>query len=318
MTTGVLLVQLGTPDAPTTSAVRRYLREFLSDRRVVDVSPWVWKPILHGIVLRVRPRRSAALYRRIWTDEGSPLLVHTRALAESLARRLGDEARVRFGMRYGRPALADALDRFRDEACERVVAVPLFPQYSTATTASVQDAIDRWARRRRPGFRTAVVRSFPDHPAYVEALRAGVVEAGFEATRSSPLVMSFHGIPQRYADRGDPYPQECERTAGALAAALDLEEGAWRLTYQSRFGREPWLQPYADEVLRRLPVEGIRSVGVVTPSFFADCLETIDEIGREAREAYEAAGGERFVRVPCLNASKPAVDAIEAIVRERL
>lgn len=318
MKTGVLLVQLGSPDAPTTPAVRRYLREFLSDRRVVDLNPWLWKPILHGVILRLRPRRSAALYRRIWTDEGSPLLVTTRAQARALGSRLGDAVPVLYGMRYGNPALGAALDELHGLGCGRVVVLPLFPQYSTATTLSVEDAVGAWIDRQAAPPTVEYVGSFPDHPAYVEALRADVLACGFEATAQTPLVMSFHGIPQRYADGGDPYPQECERTARALAAALGLADDAWRLAYQSRFGREPWLRPYTDELLRELAESGIDGVAVVTPSFVADCLETIDEIGREHRQVFAHSGGQRYTRIACINASDRAIDALEALLRERL
>jgi ferrochelatase len=318
MTIGVLLVQLGTPDEPTPEAVRRYLREFLSDRRVVDVNPWLWKPILHGIILRTRPKRSAALYARVWTEAGSPLLVHTRAQAEALQERLGDVARVRYGMRYGNPGMRAALDELAEGGAERVVVLPLFPQYCTATTLSVVDVVEDWSRRAARAPATDVVESFADHPAWIEAQRQSILAAGVQATPEAPLLMSFHGIPQRYADRGDPYPEECERTARALAASLGLADDAWRLVYQSRFGREAWLQPYTDDVLAALPAEGVRAVSVCTPSFVADCLETIDEIGRESRAVFERAGGAEYVRAPCPNASEAFVGALEEIVRPRL
>lgn len=313
---GVLLVQLGTPDAPTTKAVRRYLAEFLSDRRVVDLNRAVWKPILHGIILRLRPRKSAALYRRVWTDEGSPLLLHTQAQAEGVQTELGDDYRVTFGMTIGNPSVGERMDALVAAGCRHITVVPLYPQYSSATTASVFDRITRWSAKRRdlPGI--TFVRSFPDHPAYVDALAETVKEAGVAPTASEPLLMSFHGIPKRYADTGDPYPQECERTARALGAALGLPDDAWRLVYQSRFGREEWLKPYADETVEALPGEGITSISVATPSFVADCLETIDEIGRELREEFEEAGGQGYVRVPCVNASPAMCRALAALVRE--
>lgn len=318
VTTGVLLVQLGSPDAPTRKAVRAFLAEFLSDPRVVDVNRALWWPILHGIILRVRPKRSAALYERIWTGDGSPLLLHSRAQATALGERLGREFRIALGMRYGSPSLADAADGLLDAGCERMVVLPLFPQYSSATTASVLDALADWARRRRNVPALSFVRGFADHPRWIAALAGEVRSAGVAPTAESPLLVSFHGIPRRYADEGDPYPRECDATARSLAAALDLPADAWRIVYQSRFGREPWLEPCLDETLEALPGDGVRSVSVVTPSFVSDCLETIDEVGREARHTFEAAGGERYVRVPCPNASRAMIDALEAMVREAL
>ncbi len=316
--TGVLLVQVGTPDAPTTKAVRRYLCQFLSDRRVVDVNPWIWKPILHGIILRTRPRRSAALYRRIWTEAGSPLLVHTEAQAQGVAERLGGDFHVSFGMLVGTPTVASRLDQLLATGVKRIVVLPLFPQFCTATTGSVLDQLERWERRHPTAPKPHLIRSFCAHPAYIEALRLAVLEAGVTPSAGAPLLMSFHGIPQRYADRGDPYPSECESTARVLATALELADDAWRLAYQSRFGRRAWLQPYADGAVAALPGEGIRSVTVTTPSFVADCLETIDEVGRELRGSFEEAGGEHFVRVPCVNASDAACDAFAAVVRDAL
>jgi ferrochelatase len=314
--TGVLLAQLGSPDAPTPAAVRRYLAQFLSDRRVVDLSPWLWKPILHGIVLRTRPRRVAPLYRNVWTEAGSPLLVTTRAQATALQARLGPDWLVEHGMRVGSPPLGAALDRLVEAGCERVVVLPLFPQYSSATTASVLDAVAEWAqgRRRLPGL--VFVRSFADHPAWIAALRAEVRRAGVVPSPQAPLLVSFHGIPVRYARTGDPYPAECAATVRALVAALALPERSWRVVFQSRFGREEWLQPYAFEAISRFPSEGVRSVSVICASFAADCLETIDEIGREGKRLFLEAGGETYVRVPCPNASPEAVEALAAIVRE--
>jgi protoporphyrin/coproporphyrin ferrochelatase len=317
MSTGVLLAQLGTPDAPTTPAVRRYLREFLSDRRVVDLNPWIWKPILHGIILRTRPKRSAALYRRVWTEAGSPLLVHTQAQARGLAQRLEGSHRVGFGMRIGNPSIARGLDELVAEGCTRIGILPLFPQFSSATTSSVQDAVEAWSRKH-PAVETDLVCSFCDDAGWIAALRERVVASGFVPSRTAPLLMSFHGIPQRFADRGDPYDRECRRTAVALAEALALEDDAWRMVFQSRFGREAWLQPYTDEILARLPREGITSVAVITPSFVSDCLETIDEIGRESRRVFEEAGGVTYARIECVNASEAFLDALAGIVRERL
>jgi ferrochelatase len=316
VTTGILLAQLGTPDAPTPKAVRRYLKEFLSDRRVVDISPWIWKPILYGFILRTRPKRSAALYERVWTEKGSPLLLHTQAQAEGVAERLGPRYKVLFGMRIGKPSLASQLDELARAKCRRILVLPLFPQYSTATSASVEDGIGSWQAAHPNAPPVKVLGSFPTHPAYIAALAHSVREKGVTPSAAAPLVVSFHGIPQRFADRGDPYPQECGATAQALVKALDLPGDAWRLTYQSRFGREAWLQPYTELTLGEMARSGIKEMSIVTPSFVADCLETIDEVGRELREVFEEAGGGRFTRVDCVNGSAPFLDALVEIVKE--
>lgn len=306
--TGVLFVQLGTPDSPSTKDVRVYLRDFLSDPRVVDLPAWKWKPILYGIVLRTRPRRSAKAYRNVWTDEGSPLLFHSQHLVEQVASVLGGAYAVELGMRIGNPNMTAALDRLMEAGCRRVVVIPLFPQYSSATTASVFDGLAAWAERRRhvPAFH--MVRSFAVHPRFIAGVRDAVQAAGSVISDKQPLLMSFHGLPQRFVDEGDPYAGECEATAAALARALGLARDAWHLTYQSKFGREEWLGPSTEGTLERLAREGVRDVTVVSPSFFADCLETIDEIGRELREAFEEAGGRTLTRVDCLNAGEAAVE----------
>jgi ferrochelatase len=315
--TGVLLAQLGTPDEPTAPAVRRYLAEFLGDRRVVDLPRWLWKPILHLFVLRTRPARSAALYRNIWTPEGSPLLVHSRAQAEGLSARLGPRWRVELGMRIGNPAIGAALDRLQAAGCRRIVVLPLFPQRSFTTTSSMYDAVDAWAARHPGGPALDRIESFAADPGWIRAWVDRVRATGATISAASPLLVSFHGIPQRYADRGDPYPAECRATADALVRALGLPADAWRVVFQSRFGREAWLQPYADEVLRALPGEGIRSVVVAPVSFVSDCLETLDELGRESRHVFTQAGGTSYTLVPCPNASPAALDALEALVRAR-
>lgn len=308
---------MGTPDEPTTPAVRRYLAEFLGDRRVVDLPGWLWKPILHLFVLRTRPARSAALYRNIWTPTGSPLLVHSRAQAEGLAARLGPTYRVELGMRIGNPPIAAALDRLAEAGCRRIVVLPLFPQRSFTTTSSMYDAVDAWAELRKGQPVLDRIESFAADPGWIRAWVEQVCATGVTPSPSSPLLISFHGIPQRYADRGDPYPAECRATAEALVAALGLAPDAWRVVFQSRFGREAWLQPYADDVLRTLPAEGIRSVVVAPVSFAADCLETLDELGREYRRVFMEAGGTAYTLVPCPNATPAALDALEGLVRAR-
>ncbi len=315
MTTGVLLAQLGTPDAPTTEAVRRYLKEFLLDRRVVDISPWLWKPVLYGFILRTRPATSAANYARIWTDRGSPLLLETESLASKLGTRLGERFRVTFGMRVGNPSIASRLDELVAAGCDEIQVLPCFPQWSTATSLSVEDAVAWWRDDHPDAPQVTVLGSYPAHPSYIAALAASVRDSGFVASPETPLVISFHGLPQAYADRGDPYPNECDATAAALVAELGLADEDWVRAYQSRFGRAAWLQPYCSETLKALAGRGIRAVGVIAPSFLADCLETIDEIGRELREEFEEAGGTSFTRIDCLNDRDDLADALAHMVK---
>ena len=315
MKTGVILAQLGTPDAPTTKAVRRYLKAFLSDRRVVDMPRLFWYPILYGIILRTRPKRSAANYKRVWTEAGSPLLLHTEAQARLLKERLGDEFHVGYGMRIGNPGLGPALDAAMAAGVKRILVLPLFPQYSTATTLSVDDLVKEWCKRNPTAPPVEMLGSFPDQPTFIAALVERVRSAEVHPSKEAPLVMSFHGLPQRYVDRGDPYEEECKRTARALAHALGLSDDAWVLTFQSRFGREEWLRPYTDETVASLAREGMRELSVIAPSFVADCLETIDEIGREIREEFEGAGGGTFTRIDCLNDSPLLADALAEIFR---
>ena len=322
---GVLLAQLGTPDAPTPQALRPYLREFLSDPRVVDLHPLKWLPLLHLVVLRRRPARSARLYQRIWQPEGSPLMIHSRAQEEGLQQRLGDSYRVILGMRYGRPGIPQAMQLLAAERIDRILVFPMFPQFSCSTTGSVYDAVNRAAtgrrcrlffdrRRRMPTLR--FVAPYYDHPAYVGALGKTVSEEVQRVGRTPDrFLFTFHGLPQRYADEGDPYPQHCEATARLLATELRLEPEQWLLSYQSRFGREPWLQPYTDQVLGGLGDQGVTALIAACPGFTADCLETLDEIGREGGVQFRAGGGANLHLVPCLNSHPAWLDAMAAIAR---
>lgn len=320
---GILLAQLGTPDAPTTPAVRSYLSEFLRDQRVVDLNPALWWLILNGVVLRTRPSRSAALYRKIWTAEGSPLLVFSASQAAALQERLSGagrpQIRVEVAMRYGKPSTAAAVERLCEWGAERILLFPMYPQYSAPTTASVYDAVFAELPKRRfvPALR--VVPPYYDHPLYIEALAESARDA-IASLEEPPdrILLSFHGIPQRYADLGDPYPQHCRATAELLSKAMGWGPDQVLVTFQSRFGREPWLQPYTDETLKRLGGEGVRRLAVICPGFIADCLETIDEIGNLGLEQFQHGGGESLHRIACLNDRERWIDAMTQIATDEL
>ena len=310
--TAVLLVNLGTPGAPTPRAVRRYLAEFLSDPRVVQLPRWLWWPLLHGVILPLRAPRVAKKYAEIWMEGGSPLAVHTRALAEAMQQRL-PETRVVHAMRYGQPALPATFEALRDAGIRRVLVLPLYPQYSTTTTASVADAV---ALAR--GLDTRLVHDYHRDPGWVTAV-ADSIRAHWQAHgRGERLLFSFHGIPQRLVDAGDPYAAQCAASVAAIAAALDLPAGAFELTFQSRFGREPWLQPDTAGALQRLAGEGVRRVDVACPGFAVDCLETLEEIAMFNATRFRAAGGEALRYIPCLNATPAHADALAALARREL
>ena len=321
-TTGVLLTNLGSPEAPTAPALRRYLKEFLGDRRVVELPRVLWWLLLNGVILNLRPPRSAKLYRRIWTPEGAPLLAISRrqraALASALGEKLDSPPRVALGMRYGNPSIRSALASLRDAGCTRILVLPLYPQYFAGTTGSTFDAVAAtlvgW--RRVPGLR--FVDDYHADPGYIDALAASI--RGLWAREGEPerLLLSFHGIPVRYAQAGDPYPEHCQRTANLLAAALGLPYERWLLSYQSRFGREAWLEPFTDVTLRNWGAEGVRRVDVVCPGFSADCLETLEEIDILNRQYFLAAGGERFRYIPALNDRADHVAALADIVMRNL
>jgi ferrochelatase len=306
--TVVLLVNLGTPDAPTPAALRRYLDEFLWDPRVVEIPRPLWWLILKGAILNVRPAKSAEKYATIWTADGSPLKVHTEKQAKLLrgifALRGQRDVVVDHAMRYGQPSIAATLDRLKAEGCARILIVPLYPQYAASTTASVVDAVAAWQQRTRNLPEMRFVRSFADHPGYIGAL-AGSVRRHWERHgrpgSGEKLIMSFHGLPSFTLKRGDPYHCECQKTARLLAEALGLTDEQWQLTFQSRFGRAEWLQPYTQATLEKLAAAGTRRVDVICPGFVGDCLETLEEIGLECKEAFLKAGGGEFNYIPCLN-----------------
>jgi ferrochelatase len=320
--TGVLVTNLGTPDEPTPKALRRYLKEFLWDPRVVEVPRPIWWCILNGIILNIRPRRSAAAYREVWSEQGSPLLLHTRAqtdaLRERLQQRLGDNLMVEFAMRYGNPSITDTIERMQQAGVRRLLVLPLYPQYSGATTASTFDAVAEDFRTRRWLPELRMVNHYHDRPDYIEALAASVEAHWQQHGRADRLLISYHGVPKRYLLQGDPYFCECHKTSRLLAERLGLKAQQWMTTFQSRFGREEWLKPYTDETLKGLPGQGVKSVQVICPGFSADCLETIEEIGQENREYFMQAGGERYEYIEALNAQPVHIEMLAGLVIDHL
>jgi ferrochelatase len=322
--TGVLLVNLGTPDEPKPAAVRRYLREFLSDRRVVEIPRLVWWPILHGVILTVRPAKSAAKYASIWTPQGSPLALWTAKQATLLQGYLGEriarppQLHVRHAMRYGQPSVASVLDELKSINATRILVVPLYPQYAAATTASVNDAVMHWALRQRRQPELRFVNHYHDDAGYIDALAHRVRSHWTTQGRGDRLVLSFHGVPERSLALGDPYHCECHKTARLLASRLGLKDGEWLVTFQSRFGKAKWLGPYTEPTLVDLARQGVTRVDVMCPGFTADCLETLEEIAQEARHAFLAAGGRGFEYIPALNDQHEWIAALAAIVQRHL
>ena len=314
---GVLLLQLGTPDAPTPSALRRYLHEFLRDRRVVDLPRATWLPILYLGVLPRRPARSARLYKKIWTDAGSPLAVTTRAQADGLAARLrstNGAVPVAVGMRYGLPSIESAADELVSAGCDRILAFPMYPQYASATTGSSLERLFQVLGRQRVVPAVRIVPPYFEAPEYIGALAASVRD-GLGGWAPDHILLSFHGLPKRFADLGDPYPDHCRATAHDLTAAMGWPSERVNVSFQSLFGREEWLRPYTDQTLRDLAARRIRRLAVACPGFTADCLETLEEMGMTNRELYRGAGGLEYRLVPCLNTHPAWLDAMAAIVR---
>lgn len=315
--TGVLMVNLGTPDSPDRAGVRRYLREFLWDPRVVEMSRPLWWLVLNGIVLNTRPARSAHAYASIWREDGSPLLVVSRAQQQALAARLASSTppvQVALAMRYGSPSIAEGLDELARAGVRRLLVLPMYPQYSATTTASVFDAVTAELQRWRWVPELRFVNQYHDHPAYIDALAASVRAFRAEHGTAGLLLMSFHGIPREYFDAGDPYHCHCRKTARLLAEALGLGEADYRVSFQSRLGPREWLKPYTDETLKSLPGEGVRRVQVICPGFSSDCLETLEEIAMQNRDLFMAAGGEDYRYIPCLNDDPAHIDALADIV----
>ncbi|WP_017444087.1 ferrochelatase [Gayadomonas joobiniege] len=319
---GVLLINLGTPDAPDKASLRRYLKEFLADPRVVEVPRAVWWFILNGVILNIRPGRSAKAYQTVWTEQGSPLLIHTQAQADKLLCRLkkdhGGDIIVDFAMRYGNPSISKKLDDMMAKGVRKLLVLPMYPQYSGATTASTFDAIakDFVQRRWLPDFR--FVSHYHDYPAYIKALANKIESFWSQHGRAEKLMFSYHGVPKKYLLKGDPYFCECHKTSRLVAEQLQLSENEYITCFQSRFGREEWLQPYADKTLEALPNQGIKSVQVVCPGFSADCLETIEEMGIENKDVFLNAGGESYQYIDALNSDDEHIEALASLVKDNL
>jgi ferrochelatase len=313
---GVLLINLGTPDAPDVRSVRRYLAEFLSDRRVVEIPQIVWQPILRGAVLTTRPKKSAHAYAQVWREDGSPLAAITRAQSAALQGAFGPQVTVDHAMRYGKPSIADRLQALKDAGCERILLAPLYPQYCAATTATANDkAFEHLASLRwQPAIRT--LPPYHDDPAYIAALKASI-EASLAALDFTPdaLITSFHGMPKRTLEMGDPYHCHCQKTARLLGEAMQRDV---RITFQSRFGPAKWLEPATDETLAALPAQGVKKVAIVAPGFSADCLETLEELAIRGRESFVEAGGTHFAYLPCLNDSAPGIDLLRTVLAREL
>ncbi len=318
---GVLVTNLGTPDAPTASALRRYLGEFLADPRVVEVPRFIWWFVLHGFILRIRPKRSAAAYRKIWTESGSPLLAISKKQAAAIQKYLDDHATEKFhvelAMRYGNPSIQSGLEKLQQANAQKIIILPLYPQYSASTTASTFDAVADILKTWRNIPELHLVKHYHDSPDYIDALAESITEHWQQTTRAEKLLFSFHGIPQAYFDAGDPYYCECHKTARLVAEKLNLDEKEWMLTFQSRFGPKEWLKPYTDITLEELAKSRIKNVDIICPGFSADCLETLEEINMRYRKTFLAAGGNRFSYIPALNERPAHISTLANIIQNK-
>lgn len=319
---GILLVNLGTPEAPTKQALRPYLRQFLSDPRVIEIPRALWWPLLHLVVLNTRPAKSAEKYAKIWMAEGSPLKVHTERQAKMLRGYLGTRVRipiqVEYAMRYGQPGIAEGIEKLKQMNCDRILLLPLYPQYAASTTGSAFDAVFAALQKMRDAPALRAVKHYHDHPGYIAALRASVLDYWMKTGRPDLLVISFHGVPRRSLDRGDPYHCECQKTARLLAQSLQLGPHQHVVSFQSRFGRAQWLQPYTSELLQELGKKKLKRVDIVCPGFVADCLETLEEIAMEAKATFLNAGGGAFHYIPALNERDDWLHALADIALENL
>ncbi len=320
--TGILLTNLGTPDAPTAAALRKYLAQFLSDPRVIDTPRWLWWPLLHGVILRVRPRRSARAYRKVWTEAGSPLLALSRRQCDAVRSALGvtvdEPCRVELGMRYGNPSIRAALETLRADNVSKLLVLPLYPQYSAATTASTFDAVADVLKTWRCVPALRMINSYHDDPGYIAALAASIRAHRAQHGEPDKLLFSFHGLPRDYVLAGDPYADECRASARLVAAQLGLEEDSWAVSFQSRFGPREWLQPYTDKLLQEWGAAGIAHVQIVCPGFAADCLETLEEIELLNRDFFLSAGGREFSYIPALNDRRDHIAALSNIIKTNL
>ena len=320
--TGVLLINLGTPEAPTKQALRVYLKEFLSDPRVVEIPRPIWWLILNAIILNTRPKKSAEKYAQIWTSEGSPLKVHTqrqtKLLEGYLRERIQSPYMVEYAMRYGKPSIADTLMRMKTQGCERILVVPLYPQYAASSTATAFDAVFKTLAQMRNMPAVRMVKHYHDHPKYIAALAQSVREYWMLKGRPDKLIISFHGVPRYTLDKGDPYHCECQKTGRLLTQALGLNESQYQITFQSRFGRAKWLQPYTAPTLEQLGKQGIKRVDVICPGFVSDCLETLEEIAMEGKASFLNAGGAEFHYIPSLNERSDWITALADIALENL
>ncbi|MCG9576798.1 ferrochelatase [Vibrio tubiashii] len=312
---GVLLVNLGTPDEASAPAVKRFLSQFLHDKRVVDMTRWLWCPILHGVILPIRAPKVAKLYQTVWMEEGSPLLVYSKKQAEKLRQQL--DMPVELGMTYGNPSLKAGVESLLDQGVEEIIVLPLYPQYSGTTSAAVSDGLTKAFKQIpvMPSFQ--FIRDYHEHPLYIKALAESVKRSWQENGQGDYLLCSYHGIPKRFADNGDIYPQHCERTTALLGEELGLSPDKIGMTYQSRFGREEWLQPYTDKTLETLPAKGIKKLDIMAPAFSADCLETLEEISEQCCELFMEHGGEKFTYVPCLNDDELHIQMMVDLISSR-
>ncbi|MBT3196544.1 MAG: ferrochelatase [Gammaproteobacteria bacterium] len=319
--TGILVTNLGTPDSATPAALRRYLAEFLWDRRVVDMARIPWWLILHGVILRVRPGKVARAYQKVWTEQGGPLLVISQqqraAIEQQLQRQLNQKVPVVLGMRYGNPSIASALESLKESGVTRIIVLPLYPQYSAATTGSTFDAVSQTLQQWRSIPELTFISHYYNHPAYIDSLANSIKDQWKERSPAQQLLLSYHGLPLRYHQAGDPYREQCEATTVALAEQLNLKEGAVQMLFQSRFGGEEWLQPYTDETLQQLPNQGIERVEIACPGFSADCVETLEEIALQNRDLFLQSGGSDYHYIPALNSRDDHIQALTEILLER-
>lgn len=317
--THILLVNLGSPDDTSILAVRRYLAEFLSDKRVIDLPRWKWWPILHGIVLRTRPKKTAEAYRQVWTDEGSPLVVTTQKQTQKLKERLStDGIIVHYAMRYGNPSIDSVMNNIIAEGCEHLLIFPLYPQYSRTTVETVRDKVKQVLAKKDYHFSVDYIEQYYDRKDYIHTLANSIRKFQAQHERPEKLIFSYHGVPVRYIDNGDIYYEHCKATTALVVKELGLAEDDYLMTFQSRFGREEWIKPYTDDTLKALAQNGVKSVHILSPAFSADCLETLEELEVENRGYFEENGGEIYRYIPALNDDEQHIDVLESVIRERL